>query len=824
MAQLSTETLIYSQIISKVQDFLVKHYKDQNTESIDFDKDYQKLLSEIEKSIGKPMAELSIFHKGEIPSSEKFNKFSKDISSDVNNIMHQLDSLVANYINTFNQISSEIESEKNFVSRIRSKISALEMYSNSSARNIMYFADNFNNLDFVDVSKIRKGYMPDVSDGFACLPRLSGKRISANIKVINQNYNNQQNKQISYIDISNGLKGCNHLYSMDEQNSNPFLFEQDNSIIKSNELALIDESPATYFEYEALNVLGYEQRPNYEFDYATSASDNNQSYISWANFDISKPLKLTIELDIKSNNGEYVNYISIVPFFGYSLIDNIKNIKISSVKFYNEKENIITPLVNESNSFYIGSDIVAPSLSTKDHYFYNKGVLRFEKIKADKVYITFEQSQFNDVTIKHAYWKPFETKELANTNNSASTWRGQDRFIPSAIVSDSSNYRVEDVSWNKKSVVPYIERPNEIKSSTNSISQVKLKYWQQSQKTSSRIKVISNNQTYYLSNDRVNNDGIKLRSFTLSTSLAAKYNSASSFLETLKSNITQETDYLYIITSGNEDINDHIESLKKQIISFQASSSSATFNTNGPHSFQAQDKVYINASKDTDLITKGIYTITSITSTSFTVSTTSGSSPLTNLPNSYAIKQQLSVSEGSVSIENFQDAAESQLTKDLFLKREFEYLKAKRASIGIRDIFVGLEKYTDIAEIVSKPYQIYGNLDLISLQVEEYIPTEKNSSGEVIGSSSISYYISVDGGSKWIEISPLERSFEGKPEILAFNQNLSTSERIPQIAYFNSPEVPEEITSVILKALIRKDRNVMATPIIYSYKLGLKVS
>lgn len=824
MAQLSTDTLVYSQIIKKVQDFLVKYYKDQNTEALDFDEEYQKLMADIEKSIGKPMAELPIFHKGEIPSSQKFNKFTSDLSSDVNAIMHQLDSLVANYVNTFNQITNEIESEKSFISRIRSKVSVLEMYSQSAARNITYFGDNFNNLDYVDSSKIRKGYLPDVTDGFACLPRINTKRVSGSIKIANQNYNGQENKQISYADISNGIKGCNHLYFLDEQNGNPFIFERDSSIVRSNELALLDESPATYFEYEAINVLGYQTKPDYEFQYSLVSSDNSQSYISWANFDTSKPLKMTVELTINSKEPQDVNYISIIPFFGYANIDVIKNIKISSIKFYNEKNNTITPLVNQTNSFYIGSDIVAPSLSTKDKYFYNKGVLRFEKVKTNKIYITFEQDKFNDITIKHAYWKPFETRDLANTNNNTSTWRGQERFIPGAVVSDSSNYRVEDVSFNKRSVVPFIERPNEIKSSTNQLAQVRVKYWQQSERTFSRIKLTISGQIYYLSNDRVNSDGLKLRTFTQSVQSAARYNSNSSFLETLKSNIAQETDYLYIVLPQNADLNTYLTTLKKKIVSFSAGSGSAVFNTESAHGFQVGDKVFINASRDTELINRSIYTVTAITPTSFTVSISSGTAPSQNLANSYAVKQAFDPTEEQVLIESFREQADTQLSKDLFLKRNYEYLRAKRASIAIRDIFVGLEKYSDIAEIVSKPYQIYGKLDLLSLEVEDFLPEEKNSSGEVIGRSSIDYYISVDGGSKWIAISPMERSFEGKPEIIAFNQNLSGSDQLPQIAYFNAPEVPEEIKTIIFKAVMKKDRNVISTPIIYSYKLGLKVS
>ena len=177
-----------------------------------------------------------------------------------------------------------------------------------------------------------------------------------------------------------------------------------------------------------------------------------------------------------------------------------------------------------------------------------------------------------------------------------------------------------------------------------------------------------------------------------------------------------------------------------------------------------------------------------------------------------------------MSIENNTGFVDAKKFTDLFLKRNFEYLKAKRASIGIRDVFVGLETYSDSAEIVSRPFEIYGKLDLLSLSVEEFIPEELDSDGQVIAGSNIYYYISVDGGLRWIEISPMERSFSGIPEVLAFNQNLSNSETLPQIAYFNAPEIPEDITSVIFKAIIKKDRSLNATPILYSYKLGLKVT
>ena len=840
MAQLSTDTLAYSQIISKVQAFLVKYAKNQNNKPEDFDKEYKKLLSEIEKSIGSPMSEISMFQKGEIPSSDKFNKISTDISKDINLIINQFDSLVANYINTFNQVANQIELEKNLISRIRSKINVLDLYSGSAATNITYFGDTFNNLDYVDTSKIRANYMPEVGDGFASLPRKNLKKLSGSIKIVNQNYNDDTvttGKDIQYADVSNGLAGSYHLYFTDEPKGNPFIYERDSALLRSNELAMIDQSPATYFEYEAIKVKILASDPDanlrqdYEFQYSTNSNGINQTYINWANFDKTKPLKLTVEIQTPSKKNEYINYLSIVPFFGYDQIASIKNIKISSIKFLDETENKITNLFN-NESVYIGSDISAPSLSLKNRYFYNKGVFRFEKIKANKIYITFEQSNFIETTIKHAYWTPYETRDSANATDSenvANKWMGQSRFNATAIVSSANNYRSESVSWDKKTVVPFISKPTEIKSSTTNVVRVNVKYWQQSTNMISTINLTKNSTTYYYKQLRNISSIGSFRIFISDRTLAEKYpleSSATTNKDAIlaENSATNKTGPVCVIVPSNMDVEQYITSLKVKVTNVVASAGVATFTSQAAHGLSVDDYVYINTSADSEIITKGRYKVTAVNGLNFSVAISSGSINSTQLSNSFVIKVDTIPSATTLVTQRSLDPSDTQQNKDLFLKRKFEYLKTDRAAIGVRDIFVGYEDYTDVCEIVSKPYKVYGKLDLISLQVEDFTPKETNSSGEIIGKSSIDYYISVDGGSKWIQISPMEKNFSGIPEVLAFNQNLSTNPALSQIAYFNSPEVPKEINSVVFKAVMKKDRNVNSTPIIYSYKLGLKVA
>jgi len=834
MAQLSTDTLAYSQVISKVQDFLLKYAKNENNNPKDFDKAYKDLLSQIQTSIGSPLSELKFFNKGEIPSSEKFNNFSSNISKDVNMILNQFDSLVANYVNTFNQISNQIELEKNLISRIRSKINVLDLYSSSSATNITYFGDLFNNLDFVDVDKIKQNRMPEVSNGFACLPTNKIKKMSGSIKIVNQNYNDVITKNIQTVDISNGLAGSYHLFQTDESKGNPFLYEKDSALLRSNELAMLDESPATYFEYEAINVkqfgdtlgvLGTVSRRDYEFLYSNTTTGINQSFINWSSFDKTKPLKLTVEIQTPNKKSEYINHISVVPFFGYDQIASIKNIKITSIKLLDETVNRTTDLFS-NESIYIGSDISAPSLSLKNRYFYNKGVFKFQKIKANKIYITFEQAEFKEVSIKHAYWTPYETRDLATQG--AVKWMGQDRFTASAIVSDANNYKSEAVSWDKSVVVPFIGKPTEKKSSTTNIVRVNVKYFELTNRTISTINFIKDATTYYYRQLKYIQGVGSFRVFVSSKTMAEKYTeqtTANSVLGTiLQENATDDkSGPLVIFVLAEQDMEQYVNSLKKKITSISAASGTATVTCQEAHGLAVNDYVYINTSSDLDLVTRGKYKVSAVSGLSFSVAISAGTLAVSQLANSFFIKVVNFPTATNLTRETSQDATDAQKNKDLFLKRNFEYLKADRAAIGIRDIFVGYESYADVCEIVSKPYKIYGKLELLSLQVEDHSPVEVDSSGEIIGTSRIDYYISVDNGSKWIQISPMEKNFAGIPEVLAFNQNLTTTTNLSQIAYFNSPEVPQEINSVVFKAVMKKDRVVNSTPIIYSYKIGMKV-
>lgn len=819
MTQLSTDSLVYSQIISSVQKFVSRYMQNNNVSPKEFDEAYQDLLSEIRKSIGGPMAKLDFLNKGDIPSSQRFNKFVQQLAEDINNVTHQFESLTANYMNSFNIISQEIDSEKSSINRIRSKIGALELYSSSNSNNISYFGDLLNNMDQIDISKSKNVLICDVTDGIATLPRKNITKWRSRVALYNQNYNNfNPDQNTSPFGVSNGLPGCNFLYSNQTQGSvsEPFLFEKDSLTVKSDPSRMIDESPISFFEYEAISIPPNTTKPQYEFEYA-----NGTNYLNWSNFDSTKPLKMTVELTSTKSSGDNINYISIVPFFGYDtegMNAQIKNVKVTSIKLYNDSiPNALYEIINEG-PVYIGADISGANIGNYKNFSYNKGIFRFQEVLVNKVYITFEQDSFNDVSIKHAYWVPYSSENYRNATVDTPTWKNQTRFTPEAVMPES--VVPGSLRWNKASIVPSIDRPNEIKSRATDSVRIDLNYATTSQVSNNVLKLSksTSEQSYYYSRETF--AGTVYYLFRQSPSI----NLTQEIVNSIKSTIQSQSNTAPCVYLENSQ---SLSSVKIDISTISISGSvpnqTISINTSEPHGLTSGQLVHIKGPVEigsTTVAFDKIYTVlNSVDSDTFTIS----HSEETALPVGEAPALILSCfpvyflgTESSLSTEVQQRNVSRNQSEQVWLKRRFETINAKRASIGIRDIFLGKENYSEKAEIISKPYFIYDELDLLSLEVSDIIPLTDESS------TSIDYYISVDDGLTWIQISPTQRNFVGVPEIISFNQNIANNSMLPQVAYYNYPEVPNPIKSIRFRAIMKKDRNSNMTPILGSYKLGIR--
>lgn len=162
-------------------------------------------------------------------------------------------------------------------------------------------------------------------------------------------------------------------------------------------------------------------------------------------------------------------------------------------------------------------------------------------------------------------------------------------------------------------------------------------------------------------------------------------------------------------------------------------------------------------------------------------------------------------------------------TFNIPIKLDKEILSAKRMAIGLRDVVVEYLSYEDSAEMVSLPYQFDKPVASLMLGIESDLGITSQSN------QLISSYVSVDDGKNWRPINPSQFGYNSSssttnPEILAFNQNVPQGFKLPGVYYYNYPEVPKEIRSVIVKIVLKKDKINNMAPMIYSYMLAAKVN
>jgi len=318
------------------------------------------------------------------------------------------------------------------------------MYSNSPGNDLYYMGDSFDNLDFVDINKIESNRMALVKDGSAKLPIISTIPWIINSVSIDKN-------------DSNGLIGNNHaIFNTDNVDTNTkYYFEKDPRLgLIGN---TIDDIPDTYFEYEAINIPATEREARgakqFEFLYSQQLKINNQDviqYSSWADHSLDESLNLT--LIIESERAQKMNTLTIVPFFGQAemLYPEIEIIKIIAV---NSDTNEVVDLI--SNSIFIGNTIVPQTIESMKNYNYEECVIDFPEIKTKFIKVYFKQKSYNDVKVKHLYWKPSATSPVQ--------FKDQSRFNPEILA--STGY--ENVSYNLSDIIPSIKTPNIFKLNTN---------------------------------------------------------------------------------------------------------------------------------------------------------------------------------------------------------------------------------------------------------------------------------------------------------------------------------------------------------------------
>lgn len=719
MAQLSTNTIFYDQLIKRIQKFLVKNATNTFASEEEAAAEYHQILTDVNNYSSEPISNYEQVIKGEPPSSSKFNRFLSNAADDLNIVAKQLDYQSAQVVSMYNLFNSEIEKETSFANRIKSKVRILQAYSESPGNDLYYFGDSFENMDFIDIAKTPANSLLLIKDGSAQLPITSTKE--------------WKTKSISIIEEdSNGFIGNNHMaYAMQGgETAYRYAFQDNNSLglIKN----IIDSNPLTYFEYEGVNIdkALTKAKNAKDFEFLVSYEETNNGnkttkFKSWAEKNTAEPLKLSLKLT--SASSQQTNTVSIVPYFG-TVANTYSEMKIVKITAISQSTKQLVDLI--SKPIYIGSSFVPQSIESSKNYFYNKAVISFPEITTNEINIYFEQNNYDDITAQHLYWQP-----IPSDSNMLAKLDTKNRFDPSSL----SSLGLGDVQYNVTDLIPNILQPNFYKDKS----------------------VLEN---------KVLNITFK------STAISDKYLVSFERAESATPGAATQKMYYTNYATG-------LESAVEQQLK------TATSDINSAFRYESAEI----AQRNLEFITSKI----------------SGTSPEWSTYKYQSLKVETIKS----------NLAPKTLSTSIWLKKQFEIYPAKRAAIGLRSVDAYFNACQSYAELVSKPFVFPYNVKNLTISTESSGSMSKVDYNQTY----IKYYISLDDGAKWIQISPIENPFNAVPEILSFNENLQGIAGIKGVSYFDYPIIPLETTNVRLKIEIEKPSYETASPLIYSYKISGRV-
>jgi hypothetical protein len=149
--------------------------------------------------------------------------------------------------------------------------------------------------------------------------------------------------------------------------------------------------------------------------------------------------------------------------------------------------------------------------------------------------------------------------------------------------------------------------------------------------------------------------------------------------------------------------------------------------------------------------------------------------------------------------------------------------KAWRWLFGCRGIDINTNLYEENNVFMSKNFQVNKGIKELSLSVSELIPDEFFANDLSKKNTFIRYYISVDNGSTWIDISPLERmSVYGEtnfpPKVISFVLT-DVEDKVANKAFVKVEQIP---TTVKLMAELSRPKTLdTMTPVIYDYQIRI---
>ncbi len=414
-----------------------------------------------------------------------------------------------------------------------------------------------------------------------------------------------------------------------------------------------------------------------------------------------------------------------------------------------------------SSPIWISSSFIPSSLDKAKYFYYREAKIRFEERNVKKIKIVFEQYESVDTKIKHLYYKPDSQTVAGNP------YYGQTRFDPDnpSVVQD---LLYPEIPWSSKiydtkALVPNVNSPNSLKAEVNNTNSIDVRLQREIPNSRGYCVVARglDGRTYRITNRFFNN-------FSQITFRLPNYSQI---------NDTNRATYISdanVVSSSRADSSPYITSDATDELAGLVDSIVTWFNTTNADGTKAQKYAKFG------------------------------------LNESFSVRKEIT---------NSYDTKTETRNYKVNLVRQYQILDAERKAIGLRDVSVGLETYADAAQVVSRRYDVPSEIEYLT------ISAESSFSGLISADINeyITYSVSFDDGVNWVPISSIESPFNNTPEVLAINQNIEERFRLPGVSYLFPPKIPSSVKNFIVKIDMKKPSSKNVTPILYSYKVGVKV-
>lgn len=344
-----------------------------------------------------------------LPLSKDFNLNNIEIYNDIKNAYLEINQLKEILKTDFNYSTLFNETLKNKLKTLQNEVNDIELYIKTPHEAVITAKDSFNNLNYVDKDQTTASVI--TTQGTITLERTGS-----------ENHNNTEAK-IEILNDSNGFPGNTHQvkilnpgeegYNSTDNNKNIVYYGENNPHIHL--VAIQDEEPDTWFEYELCNIPEH-----YKKDPCKGFGFEYEEGIVWAKDPEEGFLKLHLRITLPE--AVTVNWINLNPYI--PPFDGAEHMVIESIKTAPDETSIPTSIYKHDKiNLSLISDLNRNNADTYNadqipgqNDFTGQAVFTFAPRLVKVIDVVIRQDSKYDCEIGHDYYLAIVKVKITETS------------------------------------------------------------------------------------------------------------------------------------------------------------------------------------------------------------------------------------------------------------------------------------------------------------------------------------------------------------------------------------------------------------------------